>query len=145
MSKVYNRAVTVNGPLTVKSGEDTLETQVYPMVNPRKATVNTKTADYTVLVSDLNSIFDNAGDVGTQVLTLPASSEARGKALKVHALAAQIIRLLPQTGEAINLNGSAVVTKYLNIAGVIGNYVDVYSDGIQWIVTGYAGVVTKEA
>lgn len=117
----------------------------YPKVDPRVATVTTKTADYTIKASELDSIFDNTGDAGTMVLTLPAVKDSVGKCLTVNILAAQIVRLLPVTGEAVNLNGSAVVTKYLNIAGVIGNYADLFCDGKQWIVTGYSGVVTKEA
>lgn len=119
----------------------------YPTIDVRNATYTTKTADYTVTLADLAAptIFNNTGDTGTQVLTLPAVAEAKGKVIKVALTAAQIVRLLPQTGEAINLNGSAVVTKYLNVAGVIGNFVECYCDGTQWVVTNYSGVVTKEA
>lgn len=119
----------------------------YPTLDARTATVAIKTADYTVLQSDLDAptIFNNTGDAGVQVLTLPAVAKSRGKVLRATCLAAQIIRLLPQTGEIVNLNGSVVVTKYLNMAGVIGNYVEVVCDGTQWVVTHYAGVVTKEA
>lgn len=118
---------------------------IYPQVDRRLATVSTKTTDYTVLNADLDKIFNNTGASGTVVLTLPAVAESKGHTLSVHLLAAQIVRCLPQTGEAVNLMGSAVVTKYLNIAAVIGNYVDLYCNGSQWIVTGYSGVVTKEA
>ena len=76
---------------------------------------------------------------------MPSVALSQGKCLSFHVLAAQIIQVLPVSGQAINLNGSAVVTKYLNIAAVIGNYCDMYCDGTQWIVTGYSGVVTKEA
>jgi len=140
MSKIYNRPVSFKD-----TSVDILDNPIYPMVNLRTATVTTKTADYTILPTELNRIFDNAGDNGTMVLTLPTVVGNAGKALRINVLAAQIIRALPVTGQAINLNGSAVVTKYLNIAGVIGNYADLYCDGFQWIVTGYSGVVTKEA
>jgi hypothetical protein len=65
--------------------------------------------------------------------------------MRFYLTVAQIVRLLPQTGESIYLAGSGTATKYLNIAAVIGNYVDVYSDGTSFYVTGYSGVVTKEA
>ena len=58
---------------------------------------------------------------------------------------AQIVQVLPQTGEKIYLNGSGVATKYLNIAGVVGNFADLYCDGTDWMVINYAGVLTKEA
>jgi len=118
---------------------------IYPTVDLADATVTTKTADYTVLKTEMNRIFNNTGDDGTQVLSLPALKDVQGSCLRVAVTAAQVIRLLPLTGQAINLNGSAVVTKYLNIAGVIGNYVDIYADEDEWVVTGYSGVVTKEA
>jgi len=137
-TKIFNRIISAVG------FEDTYGNKVYPVVKSG-ATVNTKTSDYTILQSELNQVFDNAGDNGTTVLTLPAVRDSYGKALKVHVLAAQIIRCLPQTGEAVDLHGSAVVTKYLDIAGVIGNYVDLYCDGSKWIVTHSNGVVTKEA
>lgn len=146
MAKDFNRGVVA------AADDDGFQTRdvtgsinpVYPKVN-RRATVTTKTSDYTILPTELNTIFDNAGDNGTTVLTLPTVKTSKGKTLLLNVLAAQILRALPVTGEAINLNGSAVVTKYLNIAAVIGNYAELYCDGVQWLVTGYSGVVTKEA
>ena len=104
-----------------------------------------KTGDYTVLAADFGSILTNTGAAGTVVFTLPSAVTYPGTVLRFHLFAAQIVRLLPVTGQAVNLNSSAVVTKYLNIAGVIGNYCEIVSDGTQWLVTQYAGVVTKEA
>lgn len=119
----------------------------YPTINVRTATVTAKTADYTVTVADLKlpTIFTNTGDDGTQVLTLPTIASSRGRVIRAAVLAAQIIRIDPSGTEKINLNGSAVAGKYLNIAAVIGNYAELFNDGTQWIVTSYAGVVTKEA
>lgn len=142
MSKVFNRGVRIDDSA---NGLQLLENPVYPKVNPRTATVSAKTSDYTIPAAGLNAIYTNAGASGTVVFTLPSVKTSAGKALTLHSLAAQIVRALPQTGEAVNLNGSAVVTKYLNVANVIGNYADLYCDGSQWIVTGYAGVVTKES
>lgn len=131
-------------------GEYTVEESVnppYPTIDPRNATVSTKTADYTVTVSDLEAptIFNNDGDGDTLVLTLPAVADAKGKVVRAHALAAQEIRLDPQTGEAVNYNGSATVSKYVSLAGTIGNYIEMFCDGTEWIVTQSNGVVTKEA
>lgn len=119
--------------------------RVYPKIDRRTVTTTAKTSDYTIVASDLPGTFTNAGASGTVVFTLPSVSAAVGKTLLLHSLAAQIVRALPVSGEAVNLNGSAVVTKYLNIAATIGNYAELYCDGTQWIVTGYSGVVTKEA
>jgi hypothetical protein len=115
----------------------------YPTVLLSKTAV-AKTSDYTILKADADTIFTNTGASGTVVFTLPSVKVSHGVVFRFHAFAAQIIRALPQTGEAINLNGSAVVTKYLNLAAVIGNYVDIYCDGTQWLVTGWSGVLTKE-
>lgn len=112
---------------------------------PGNATALAKTADYTVVAADFGKIMTNTGATGTVVFTLPSAVTYPGAVLRFHLFAAQIVRLLPVTGQAIALNSSAVVTKYLNIAAVIGNYCEVVSDGTQWLVTTYSGVVTKEA
>lgn len=119
----------------------------YPTLDPRLATVSTKTADYTVTQADLNepTIFNNEGDAGTQTLSLPAVAASKGKVVRAHALAAQIIRLDPNGSEKINYNGSAVAGKYVQLAGVIGNFIELFCDGSQWVVTQANGVVTKEA
>jgi hypothetical protein len=119
----------------------------YPTMSVRKATVVTKTADYTVTVTDLNkpTIFNNSGDSNNMVVTLPSVASAKGKVLRLHALAAQTMQVLPQTGEIVNYNGSVVVTKYCQLAGTIGNYIELFCDGYQWVVTQANGVVTKEA
>ncbi len=109
------------------------------------ATALAKTADYTVAVADFGKILTNTGAGGVVVFTLPSAVTYPGVVLRFHLFAAQIVRLLPVTGQAVCLNSSVVVTKYLNIAGVIGNYCEIVSDGTQWLVTQYAGVVTKEA
>lgn len=119
--------------------------RVFPSIDPKSATVVTKTADYTVTAADFGSIFTNAGDTGAQVLTLPAAATVANKGIRVASLAAQTITLTPATGEKIFLNGSGVASKYCLIAGTIGNFVELYSDGTDYIVTNYSGVVTKEA
>lgn len=108
-------------------------------------TVSAQAATATLTNTSAGLILTNTGASGTIVLTLPAVDTMEGETLKVQVTAAQIVRLLPATGEAIYLGGSGVVTKYLNIAAVIGNYVDLYCDGTQYLVTNYSGVVTKEA
>lgn len=119
----------------------------YPTIDVRLATVVAKTSNYTVTMADLAmpTIVNNTGAGGNINLTLPKARLARGKVLRAHALAAQTIRLAPQTGEAVNYNGAAVVTKYCQLAGVIGNSIEVFSDGTQWVVTKGNGVITKEA
>lgn len=109
------------------------------------STALAKTTDYTVVAADFAKILTNTGASGTVVFTLPSAVTYPGTVLRFHLFAAQIVRLLPVTGQAVALNSSAVVTKYLNIAGVIGNYCEIVSDGTQWLVTTYSGVVTKEA
>lgn len=119
----------------------------YPTMDVRRATVVAKTSNYTVTMTDLAkpTIVNNTGAVANVSLTLPKAKLAKGKVLRAHALAAQTIRLVPQTGEAVNYNGSAIVTKYCQLAGVIGNYIEAFSDGTQWVVTHGNGVITKEA
>lgn len=104
---------------------------------------NAATADMDVADFEKNNT--NTGAGGTIVLTLPAAFSLTGQKTRVYVTVAQVVRLLPQTGEKIYLAGSGTASKYLNIAGTIGNYCDVYCDGISFYVTGFSGVVTKEA
>jgi len=115
-----------------------------PLVAP-DASVTAKAATGNLAIADYAKNLTNTGAAGTIVLTLLAAASAAGMAFRIQCTAAQIVRLLPQTGEKIYLGGSGVASKYLNIAAVIGNYVDVYCDGEKYLVTSYSGVVTKEA
>lgn len=118
---------------------------IAPSVSAKKGTVTAKTASYSVVATDFDSIFTNTGAAGAITLTLPSAVAVEGKWLRVAVLAAQTITLTPATGEKIFLNGSGVASKYVLIAGVIGNYTEIYSDGVDYIVTNYSGVLTKQA
>lgn len=119
----------------------------FPTINPRTATIVSKTGAYTVTDSDLlaPTIIDNTGASGDVPLTLPLASVSTGKVFRAYAKAAQTISLTPVSGDVINYNGNAVASKYCRLAGVIGNFIEVVSDGVQWIVTNGDGVITKEA
>ncbi len=107
--------------------------------------VTAQAATATLVASDFGKTHTNTGSSGTIVLTLPAAAAVAGNFIRVQLTVAQIVRLQPVTGESIYFGGSGVVTKYLNIAGVIGNYVVVYSDGAAFHVIDADGVITKEA
>lgn len=104
---------------------------------------NTATADMNGYDFEKNNT--NTGSSGTIVLTLPAASSLKGQKTRIQITAAQIVRVTPATGEKIYLGGDGVASKYLNIAAVIGNYAEIYCDGTSFYVTGYSGVLTKEA
>jgi len=116
-----------------------------PPILPADAAVLNKTADYTLVVADLLKIITNTGDIDALVLGLPAAPDTAGMSLHVQLTAAQTIELLPVTLEKIFLGGDGVASKYLLIAGVIGNYAKLYCDGEKWLVFDYSGVLTKEA
>jgi hypothetical protein len=125
-----------------------MPTGYYAPVPPQvsaKATVVAKAADATLTVADFGKQITNTGAAGTVVLTFPKAADAAGCSIRVQITVAQIVRVLPVTGESVYLGGSGVASKYLNIAGVIGNYCDIYSNGESYEVTAYSGVVTKEA
>lgn len=117
---------------------------VFKTISP-KATVSAEAATATLDVSDFGKIITNTGATDAIVLTLPAAADVAGKGIKVQLTVAKIVQLKPATGEKIYLGGSWVASKYLDIAWVIGNYADVYSDGTDYIVTAYSWVLTKEA
>ena len=118
--------------------------QVPPV--PRVAPEASRTAhdtDATLTVEDFGVNHTNTGASGTVVLTLPAAIDAAGMSLGVYLTAAQVVQLLPASGEKIYLAGSGVADEFLNIDGTIGNYVDVYCDGEKYLVESYSGVLTK--
>jgi hypothetical protein len=113
-----------------------------------KQTPTAKTGDFTLLASTCaggGKIYTNTGAGATVVFTLPAAADMAGSVIGLKVTAAQIVRALPVTGEKIFLHGDGVATKYLNVAATIGNYVELYSDGVDWTVEHALGVVTKEA
>ena len=117
---------------------------VYPVVPP-DAAVNAEAATATLAAGDFGKNNTNTGASGAIVLTLPAASTVKGKCLRMQITAAQQVSLSPAAADAVYLGGDGVDDKDLVIAGVIGNYADIYSDGTNYLVTGYSGVVTKEA
>lgn len=104
-----------------------------------------KKATGSLTSSDFNKVITNTGASDAIVLTLPTAESVRGKSIKVQLTVAKGVSLSPVSTNAIYLGGDWVLNKDLSIAGVIGNYADVYSDGSKYIVSGYNGVVTKEA
>lgn len=114
-----------------------------PFVSP-KATVSAHAANATLTVADFGKQHTNTGASGAITLTLPAPADCAGMPLRVQMTVAQVVNLDPLT-KSIYLGGSGVADKLCIIAGVIGNYLDLYSDGVDFLVTGYSGVVTKEA
>ena len=76
-TKIMNRILVATG------FENHLGNKVYPRVKSG-ATVTTKTSDYTILVSELNTVFNNSGDNGTTILTLPSVKDSYGACLKIH-------------------------------------------------------------
>ena len=126
------------------SGQNTV-----PRPRPNfKQTTTDKTDDFTVLASaaaGTGLLYTNTGAAKTIVFTLPTAESMAGSVIGFKVMAAQIVKCLPVTGEKIFLHGDGVATKYLNVAAVIGNYVELYSDGVDWTVEHAVGVVTKEA
>lgn len=130
--------------MVLEDASDIYGKKYYPVVKP-DATVGAKAATASLAVSDMGKNLTNTGASGTITLTLPLASQCLGRGFRMQLTVAQIVRLDPSGTESIYLGGSGVAGKYLNIAAVIGNYADIYCDGTSWLVTGYAGVLTKES
>ncbi len=115
-----------------------------PFVDP-KATVVAKAANATLTAAECNgSNVTNTGAGAGITLTLPAASAAAGCSFRIQVTVAQTVTVDPLTLK-LYLGGSGVADKTLLIAGVIGNYAVLYSDGVDWMVVSYSGVLTKEA
>lgn len=110
-----------------------------------KAAVEANAGNATLTAANFGKIQSNTGAVAGITLTLPAADAVGGCAVRVAVTAAQTVQLIPPSGGRIYLNGSGVADKYVQIAGVVGNYIEAYSDGVDYVVTAYAGVATKQA
>ncbi len=117
----------------------------YPQVSSRQTPVD-HAAGFTMDAEDMFKIHTNTGEADNSAWELPKAADVPGCVFRAHATVAQTITFEPAAAtEKINLHGDAVANKHLVLAGVIGNYVDLYSDGEQWIVARHSGVLTKEA
>lgn len=114
----------------------------YPAI--ATGTVVAKAASDDLDATDFGKILTNTGAGGSITLTLLLTGLTSGQGFRVAVTAAQTVVLDPGVGK-IYLNGSGVADKTLTIAGVIGNYADVFTDGTDYYITQYSGVLTKEA
>jgi hypothetical protein len=101
------------------------------------------TASATLVVADYNTIHTNTSATASITLTLPAAATVGNKCLKIQLTAAQSVVLTPASGEKIFLGGSGTADSTATLAGVIGNYMDVYCDGSVHFINSYSGVITK--
>ncbi len=117
----------------------------FPQINPVQTPVD-HAAGFTMDADDMGKIHTNTGEADNSAWELPLASAVPGCVFRAHATVAQTITFEPGAAtEKIYLHGDGVANKHLVLAGVIGNYVDLYSDGEVWIVARYSGVLTKEA
>ena len=114
-----------------------------PIVAP-DATVVAKDASATIAVTEFAKNITNTGAITSATFTFPAASSVAGMPIRFYLTVDQIVKITPASGEKIFLAGSGVASKYLQIAGVIGNFVDIFCDGMKFLVTKYSGVLTKE-
>ena len=110
-----------------------------------KTSVKANSSTGSIAIADFPKNNTNTGASGTIALTLPSASDVKGKFIRIQITVAQIVQLVPASGEKIYLGGDGVADKYLAIAGVIGNYALIYSDGTDFLVMDYSGVLTKQA
>jgi hypothetical protein len=121
------------------------------------AAVEANAEDKTLTVANFGKIQSNTGADGTSpaitnvILTLPKAADAAGTALKVQLTVAMTVQLQPYQGagspavgvESIYLGGDGIAGESVLIAGTIGNYADIWSDGEKFHVLEYSGVLTK--
>ncbi len=141
--EVINSSGNLTTGTTTAAKVTTSAGSIYPVVAPN-ATVAAKAATANLAVADFGKNITNTGAGAAIVLTLPAAATVKGKVMRVQLTVAQDVSLSPATTEKVFLGGDGVANKDLVIAGVIGNYADIYCDGTNYLVVGYSGVVTKE-
>ncbi len=122
-----------------------LQVPNYPDVSA-KAAVVAHAAGAALAVGDMSKNHTNTGAAAAISLTLPAAADVPGCAFRVQVTAAFTDTLEPAGAtEKIFLGGDGVANKHALVAGVVGNFAVLYSDGEDWHVIDYSGVVTKEA
>lgn len=142
-TEVINSSGNLTTGTTTEASITTSTGYIYPVVAPN-ATVAAKAATANLAAADFGKNITNTGAGDAIVLTLPAAATVKGKVMRVQLTVAKNVSLSPATTEKIFLGGDGVANKDLVIAGVIGNYADIYCDGTNYLVVGYSGVVTKE-
>lgn len=134
----------MKNPTITQVSQDLNSNLRYPVVLPSTSpTACASTATVTESIADSN--LTNTGAGGAITLTLPSANKMAHRGFRFYVTVAQIVNLSPISTERIWLAGSGVLNKDLIIAGTIGNYADVYSDGTHWHCVHWSGVVTKEA
>ncbi len=122
---------------------ETSNVPAYPTLDVTEAKTENKTGAHTITIDEVKepTIFTNT--TASIVLTLPKAKDVRGGVVRAYVTATETIQLEPATGEKVNYNGNDTVDENAQIAGVVGNYMEVVSDGDEWVVTKANGVVTK--
>jgi hypothetical protein len=106
-----------------------------------KAAVEANANNATLTADNFAKIQTNTGAGAAITLALPAASTVAGSAVRVAVTVAQTVQLIPPSGGKIYLNGSSVPDKYRQIAGVVGNFIEAYSDGVDGCVARIVQVV----
>ncbi len=76
---------------------------VYARIVRQRMVQASKTGNYSVVVADTGTAFDNVGAAGTVVFTLPAATV--GQTYTFNKVVGQILTITPQAGDTIRFNG----------------------------------------
>lgn len=113
-----------------------------PCISP-KAPVVVKAASATLTPAEFNGrIITNTGSITGITLTLPDPSLCAGCVMKVQVTGGFSMTLDPGT-KKIYVGGDGVAGKNAIIQGPTGTYLNIYSDGVDFLIFEYTGVVTK--
>lgn len=100
--------------------------------------VAAKTANYTLLLSDLNNcLFTNRGAAGAVTFTLPTVTAAMsGSYVTFVAVANQNMIVAGSAGELVTFNDAAANSVAFQTGGeIIGGRFDAFCDGTSWIIS----------
>jgi len=125
------------------TGTDSVRAMVPSTAANLRKRVSDKTAGYTILATDVNKLFTNAGATVEVEFDLP--SAAAGLGYTFYVMAAYNLKVTAQSGETIRLADEVTITGGSVEASTVGHCITVAAvSATEWVVTSGIGTWTVE-
>lgn len=132
-------------PLITQTSQDRQGNVRYPVIDPTLTPTALATTAAVTAAQIAGQNLTNTGAGGGTVYTLPKANTMPNQGFRFYVTVAQTSAFSPVATEYVALAGSKVVNKDLQISAVVGQFVDVYSNGENWVCWNHSGIVIKEA